>query len=79
MSGSYGRVWSHPSGAELRWRIGDAKGTSALWTWKLGRKRAPDRLYQTNADASKTQLVSPVAKPSKWFGGAKLTRLFMSQ
>lgn len=40
------------------------------------------RLYgncQTNADASYTQLVSPVARASKWFGGAKATRLFMSQ
>lgn len=34
---------------------------------------------QTSADASNTQLVSPVAKASKWFGGAKATRLFMSQ
>lgn len=34
---------------------------------------------QTSADASNTQLVSPVARASKWLGGAKATRLFMSQ
>jgi DNA invertase Pin-like site-specific DNA recombinase len=34
---------------------------------------------QTKAVASKTQLVSAVAKFSKWCGGAKLVRLAMSQ
>lgn len=38
-----------------------------------------ERVIQTNADASNTQLTSPFAKPSKWFGGANATRLFMSQ
>lgn len=35
--------------------------------------------HHTNADASKIQLVSAFARFSKWFGGAKLTRLFISQ
>ncbi|KLO40613.1 hypothetical protein ABW17_16110 [Mycobacterium nebraskense] len=34
---------------------------------------------QTKAVASKTQLVSAVARFSKWFGGAKFTRLCMSR
>jgi hypothetical protein len=34
---------------------------------------------QTNSVASKTQLVSPVAGPSQWLGGAKLVRLATSQ
>ncbi len=39
----------------------------------------PKRRCQTSAEASKTQLVSIFARFSKWLGGAKLTRLFMSQ
>ncbi|BBZ39684.1 hypothetical protein MCNS_27470 [Mycobacterium conspicuum] len=34
---------------------------------------------QTSPEASNTQLTSPDARFSKWFGGAKATRLFMSQ
>jgi hypothetical protein len=41
--------------------------------------QAPDRLDQTRPEASKTQLVSAVARFSKWFGGAKATRLLKSQ
>lgn len=35
--------------------------------------------HQTSSEASNTQLTSAFARFSKWLGGAKLTRLFMSQ
>jgi hypothetical protein len=44
-----------------------------------GEKANRERPCQTRAEASNTQLTSAFARFSKWLGGAKLTRLFMSQ
>lgn len=64
----------HPSGPSADVAEHPAAQRDCSWISVVAGK---DR--QTKALASKTQLVSAFARFSKWFGGAKATREFMSQ